>query len=369
MPTEELSYLPNATGLRAGADDYLCKPYSTDELRLRIRRRIDASRPSDKILETIRRLTAERDEALGKVAALQTISDNVRDSIILCRPDGSIEAATRSTGAILGLPSGTLWANINVGGNASEWYGDYFAYGETQPKESYTQANCTTYGKELGYDIAGTEYDAATVNWGDLWSSPTYDQCNELMNSNNTSLEAVTINGYNCWKVTSKIEGYTDKYILMPRGGRRSGMGYYETPGGDAVFAPSTRYNTSYCYDFFLRADNNRWIGYNYRWYGYTMRPVVNSRNLVKAAGGTLINVRTEGCDLTVGGTTATLHGRASSRAASVASLTVSSSATLRTLMPLPTSAHSIRSAIWTTTAGSRCHAILTAQRSTSVPT
>ncbi|MBR4327437.1 MAG: response regulator [Bacteroidales bacterium] len=96
-----------ATGLRAGADDYLCKPYSTDELRLRIRRRIDASRPSDKILETIRRLTAERDEALGKVAALQTISDNVRDSIILCRPDGSIEAATRSTGAILGLPSGT----------------------------------------------------------------------------------------------------------------------------------------------------------------------------------------------------------------------------------------------------------------------
>ena len=211
----------------------------------------------------------------------------------------------------LGLPSGTLWANINVGGNASEWYGDYFAYGETQPKESYTQANCTTYGKELGYDIAGTEYDAATVNWGDLWSSPTYDQCNELMNSNNTSLEAVTINGYNCWKVTSKIEGYTDKYILMPRGGRRSGMGYYETPGDDAVFAPSTRYNTSYCYDFFLRADNNRWIGYNYRWYGYTMRPVVNSRNLVKAAGGTLINVRTEGCDLTVGGTTATLHGRA----------------------------------------------------------
>ena len=52
-----------AAGLAAGADDYLCKPFSTAELKLRVRRRIDASRPSEYIQENIRQLTEQRDAA------------------------------------------------------------------------------------------------------------------------------------------------------------------------------------------------------------------------------------------------------------------------------------------------------------------
>ena len=37
----------------------------------------------------------------------------------------------------LGLPSGTIWATRNVGANAPEDYGDYFAWGETEPKDYY----------------------------------------------------------------------------------------------------------------------------------------------------------------------------------------------------------------------------------------
>ena len=37
----------------------------------------------------------------------------------------------------LGLPSGTLWAICNVGADKPEDYGDYFAWGETTPKELY----------------------------------------------------------------------------------------------------------------------------------------------------------------------------------------------------------------------------------------
>ncbi len=37
----------------------------------------------------------------------------------------------------LGLPSGTLWATTNVGATNPEDYGDYFAWGETTPKEVY----------------------------------------------------------------------------------------------------------------------------------------------------------------------------------------------------------------------------------------
>lgn len=42
----------------------------------------------------------------------------------------------------LGLPSGTLWATCNVGATTPEGYGDYFAWGETTPKETY---NWMTY--------------------------------------------------------------------------------------------------------------------------------------------------------------------------------------------------------------------------------
>ena len=38
----------------------------------------------------------------------------------------------------LGLPSGNLWATCNVGADAPEDYGDYFAWAETQPKDDYS---------------------------------------------------------------------------------------------------------------------------------------------------------------------------------------------------------------------------------------
>ena len=37
----------------------------------------------------------------------------------------------------LGLPSGTKWACCNVGASAPEDYGNYYAWGETQPKSVY----------------------------------------------------------------------------------------------------------------------------------------------------------------------------------------------------------------------------------------
>ena len=103
-----------ATGLMAGADDYLCKPFSTAELKLRIRRRIDASRPSEIIQNTIRKLTEQRDTATYKAALLQAISDNANESVILCRPDGIIAASTQSINEILGLPNGTVIDGRNI---------------------------------------------------------------------------------------------------------------------------------------------------------------------------------------------------------------------------------------------------------------
>ena len=48
----------------------------------------------------------------------------------------------------LGLPSGTKWATMNVGAESPEDYGDHFAWGETQPKSTYTLQNYKWYDSE-----------------------------------------------------------------------------------------------------------------------------------------------------------------------------------------------------------------------------
>ena len=88
----------------------------------------------------------------------------------------------------LGLPSGTLWATCNVGADTPESYGDYFAWGETEPKTTYdwsTYKYCvgeydrltkycsdTTYGYNGFTDnlyVLQLSDDAASVNWGEGW--------------------------------------------------------------------------------------------------------------------------------------------------------------------------------------------------------
>ena len=84
----------------------------------------------------------------------------------------------------LGLPSGTLWATCNVGANSPEEYGDYFAWGETQPKDVYNWSTYQYY-----------EDDAAATNWGNEWRMPAKEEWQELLD--NTTNKWTTQNGVN----------------------------------------------------------------------------------------------------------------------------------------------------------------------------
>ena len=103
----------------------------------------------------------------------------------------------------LGLPSGTLWATCNVGANAPEEYGDYFAWGETAPKDVYNWSTYQYYdgsnlAKYTGSDGLTTllpEDDAATTNWGNEWRMPTKEEWQELLD--NTTNKWTTQNGVN----------------------------------------------------------------------------------------------------------------------------------------------------------------------------
>ena len=127
----------------------------------------------------------------------------------------------------LGLPSGTLWATCNVGANSPEEYGDYFAWGETEPKENYgdeTSYIISDYISAKYYVDAGTgiltslqpEDDAATANWGNDWQMPNEAQLKELISEEYTTSEWTQLNGVNGRLITSKSNGNS---IFLPAAG------------------------------------------------------------------------------------------------------------------------------------------------------
>ena len=141
----------------------------------------------------------------------------------------------------LGLPSGTLWANMNVGATNPEECGDYFAWAETEPQDGnqynweshkYVKSGINTYTKycnntDFGYNgftdnkvVLEAEDDAATVNWGNQWRMPTIADFRELID--NTNLEI--INNYMNGAIGCKFSNKNDesKFIYLPSAGTRS---------------------------------------------------------------------------------------------------------------------------------------------------
>ena len=135
----------------------------------------------------------------------------------------------------LGLPSGTKWATCNVGASKPEEYGDYYAWGETEPKRKYSESTykwcngsvrtLTKYNTYSGYGtvdnktVLDPEDDAARANWGGAWRMPTNDEWTELCN-NCTSTETDDYNGTGVKGqiVTSNINGNS---IFLPAAGYR----------------------------------------------------------------------------------------------------------------------------------------------------
>ena len=147
----------------------------------------------------------------------------------------------------LGLPSGVKWATFNVGANSPEESGDYYAWGETSPKSSYTwlnykwcegsynmltKYNCDSSKGVVDYKtILDPEDDAATVNWGQGWRIPTKAEFDELID--NCTWTWSSINGVYGYEVKSNTNGNS---IFLPS------VGYYS----DNTFQTySSRYRSS----------------------------------------------------------------------------------------------------------------------------
>ena len=85
----------------------------------------------------------------------------------------------------LGLPSGTLWATMNVGATSPTEYGDYYMYG--MGSKTYNSTDTSYTGTE---DPLAASADTAAQEWGGDWHMPTEAQMEELIA--NTTYQFVT---------------------------------------------------------------------------------------------------------------------------------------------------------------------------------
>ena len=177
------------------------------------------------------------------------------------------------------------WATCNVGANKPEDYGDYFAWGETEPKEVY---NWSTYKWCNGSATTLTKYnnssnhgtvdnktqlelsdDAAHVNWGGSWRMPTDAELTELREQ--CTWTWTTQNGVNGHKVTSQSNGNS---IFMPAAGYRLDSSLNNAGSSGPYW--SSLLTTDFPRSAYILHFNSSSVeqGSNGRNYGFSVRPV-----------------------------------------------------------------------------------------------
>ena len=159
----------------------------------------------------------------------------------------------------LGLPSGTLWANMNVGANAPEDYGDYFAWGEVEPKRYYGQKSVYKHFDAVSYrkynyipfrssvcdyiSVLEDEDDAAIQNSTSDWRMPKAEDFAELLDTNICTLtpcererQGIRIRGV---IVRNKNHGVGDS-IFLPYAGNKDFGNYRYFAGTEGYYWSST---------------------------------------------------------------------------------------------------------------------------------
>ncbi len=192
------------------------------------------------------------------------------------------------------------WAKCNLGASKPTDYGDYFAWGETEPKTNYSWATYKWmqsgkddwkyitkytfddgYTKGIWYDAGGNFIgdnketldaadDVATANLGSPWRMPTWDEIEELFD--NCTYTETTQDGVNGYEVKSKKNGNT---IFLPAAGRRVDSELDEAGSEGFYWSSSLRTSyANYTARFFYIVMSGNIMYVPERCTGFSVRPV-----------------------------------------------------------------------------------------------
>ena len=190
----------------------------------------------------------------------------------------------------LGLPSGTLWATMNVGATSETDYGDYFMWGSTTPNTN-TPCNWTNApfnNRSSNYNetyfssvkdtvcpngILAKKYDAAAQIMGGDWRTPTKADFEELL----------AYTEHRQYSTTSRVVGYefvasNGKYIFIPLSGYHEGSSTNSQNYNGRVWSSSlntSHPNWAWTLDFDSDADTVVSLCNTNRKGGYTVRGVL----------------------------------------------------------------------------------------------
>lgn len=188
---------------------------------------------------------------------------------------------TVTAGAAVDLGLSVYWASCNLGAEKPEEYGDYYAWGETKTKSSYTEDNYSYYNSstsqyiDIGDDISGTQYDAATVNLGSDWRMPTRQEMEELVKK--CTWEWTQVSGVNGYKVT----GPNGNSIFLPAAGLQTHRTYYN--GSYLYYSTGSEASYDSSNHLYATSGTKGVSGINHKSIGESIRPVTTNPN----SGGT----------------------------------------------------------------------------------
>ena len=190
----------------------------------------------------------------------------------------------------LGLPSGTLWATMNVGAESETGYGDYFAWGETvgrqDGKVAYTWDTyqwCHSSGwsmmkyctdRSMGTVDDKTELepidDAATMCWGEHWQMPSKDQLEELCSACDWTW--TVRDGVNGYEILSRQNHHT---LFLPAPGYRYEKQSSFVGGNGLYWSRTLSDGSSYYAAYLLFGYKDVSLDTRQRFHGLTVRAVV----------------------------------------------------------------------------------------------
>lgn len=153
------------------------------------------------------------------------------------------------------------WGDRNLGAETPTDVGNYYAWGEIEPKESYSKSTCKICNDASITSIVGNaKYDAATAKLGDKWRMPTKEEIEALIESCTWTLE--TVSGKEVYKVTEpskafiylpKTDFIVNEYTQKENIGYYWSANFYDNQGGTAsvLYLSSSAHGLDY---YFLYA-------------------------------------------------------------------------------------------------------------------